>query len=324
MSAWGTLVFEVMSQQTPIPRVQPIWVQWMERWPTPADLAAASPAEVLVAWDRLGYPSRALRLRECAEAIATSYEGEVPSSYEELLGLPGIGPYTASAVASFSYHQPVPVLDTNIRRVLGRVLDGVERPPASAPGRVEVARAAALVPADGDEAAAWNVSIMELGALVCTARSPLCQACPVDEVCAWRAAGYPAAPGKKRTQAWAGTDRQARGRVMAALRAAHQKLEAWDEDGRSGLGEGPRSGLGEDGRSGLGEGPRSGLGEDGRSGLAEGPRSAVPNVGITMEQALKAATLPGADPTQAQRVLEGLLRDGLVSQSPDGWIHLPR
>lgn len=286
VSAWGTLVFEVMSHQTPIPRVQPIWLRWMERWPTPTDLAAASPAEVLVAWDRLGYPSRALRLRECAEAIVASYAGKVPASYDELVALPGIGPYTASAVASFSYHLPVPVLDTNIRRVLGRVLDGVERPPASAPGRAEVARAAALVPTDGDEAAAWNVSVMELGALVCTARSPLCQACPVDEVCAWRAAGYPAAPGKKKTQAWVGTDRQARGRVMAALRAAHQEAEA-----------------------GLPGGGGAFSGDEG---------------GITMSQALEAATLPDAEPAQAQRVVEGLVRDGLVSRGAEGWLHLPR
>lgn len=293
VSAWGTLVFEVMSHQTPIPRVQPIWLQWMDRWPTPADLANASPAEVLVVWDRLGYPSRALRLRECAVAIADSYGGVVPSSYEELLALPGIGPYTASAVASFSYHLPVPVLDTNIRRVLGRIVDGVERPAASTPSRTELARATALVPSDGDEAAAWNVSVMELGALVCTARSPLCQACPVSEVCAWRAAGYPAAPGKKKTQAWVGTDRQARGRVMAALRAAHQEAEA----------------------GALGEGGRPGLGEDGLPGSAK--------VGITMEQALEAATLPDADPAQAQRVVDGLLRDGLVSLNEDGCLHLP-
>lgn len=283
VSAWGTLVFEVMSHQTPIPRVQPIWLQWMDRWPTPADLANASPAEVLVVWDRLGYPSRALRLRECAAAIADSYGGVVPSSCEELLALPGIGPYTASAVASFSYHLPVPVLDTNIRRVLGRIVDGVERPAASTPSRTELARATALVPSDGDEAATWNVSVMELGALVCTARSPLCQACPVSEVCAWRAAGYPAAPGKKKTQAWVGTDRQARGRVMAALRAAHQEGQA-------------------------------------PSVLRASDEAAA---GISMAQALKAATLPDADPAQAQRVVDGLLHDGLVSLSEDGCLHLP-
>ena len=126
VSPWGTLVFEVMSQQTPIPRVQPIWERWMSLWPTPADLAKASPAEVLVEWSHLGYPSRALRLRDCALSITRDFGGVLPSSYEALLALPGIGPYTASAIASFQFHQHIPVLDTNIRRVFARICDGVE------------------------------------------------------------------------------------------------------------------------------------------------------------------------------------------------------
>ena len=126
VSPWGTLVFEVMSQQTPIPRVQPIWERWMSLWPTPADLAKASPAEVLVEWSHLGYPSRALRLRDCALSITRDFRGVLPSTYEALLGLPGIGPYTASAIASFQFHQRIPVLDTNIRRVFARICDGVE------------------------------------------------------------------------------------------------------------------------------------------------------------------------------------------------------
>lgn len=221
VSPWGTLVFEVMSQQTPIPRVQPVWESWMRRWPTPADLAAASPADVLVAWDRLGYPSRALRLQQCAAAIAARPGGRVPADMDQLLALPGIGPYTASAVASFAYHRRVAVLDTNVRRVLVRALDGTEFPPSSAPSHQERARAEDLLPRDGAAAAERNVALMELGALVCTQRSPLCAQCPLADGCAWLAAGRPAAEVRPRGQAWAGTDRQARGRVMALLRAAH-------------------------------------------------------------------------------------------------------
>lgn len=226
VSAWGTLVFEVMSQQTPIPRVQPVWLAWMERWPTVHDLAQASKADILVAWDRLGYPSRALRLKECAEAVVARFDGELPSTVEELIALPGVGPYTASAVASFHFHQPVPVLDTNIRRVLGRVFAGRELPPPSAPGAAEISTARHLTPADGDEAAHWNVSVMEFGALVCTAKRPRCEECPVTDLCAWREAGYPSTPGKRKRQAWVGTDRQARGRVMALLRTRHEEASS--------------------------------------------------------------------------------------------------
>ena len=223
VSAWATLVFEVMSQQTPIPRVQPIWERWMELWPTPTALAAAPQAAVLVEWQHLGYPSRALRLHECAQAIVQRHLGEVPHSVEELLALPGIGPYTASALGSFQFHQRIPVLDTNIRRVLGRALDGAEFAPKSAPARREVERATALLPADGRRAATWNVALMELGALVCTQRSPQCEGCPVSSWCAWRGAGYPRAQVRPRGQSWKGTDRQARGRVMAALRSLHNE-----------------------------------------------------------------------------------------------------
>ena len=194
VSPWGTLVFEVMSQQTPIPRVQPIWERWMSLWPTPADLAKASPAEVLVEWSHLlakaspaevlvewshlGYPSRALRLRDCALSITRDFGGVLPSSYEALLELPGIGPYTASAIASFQFHQRVPVLDTNIRRVFARICDGVEFARRSAPSRSEFAAAMEWLPEDGAECALWNVAIMEFGALVCTQRSPKCPALP--------------------------------------------------------------------------------------------------------------------------------------------------
>lgn len=216
---WGVLVSEVMSQQTPVARVAPAWEQWMARWPTPADLAAAAPADVLRAWQRLGYPRRALRLRECAAEIVARFGGVVPATEEELLALPAVGAYTAAAVVSFAHRGRALVLDTNVRRVLGRVVAGRALPP---PGLTagERAGAAELLPADPAASVRWNEGVMELGALVCTARSPRCGACPLAEHCRWRRAGCPPdeLAGRRRTQAWHGTDRQARGRLMARLR----------------------------------------------------------------------------------------------------------
>ncbi len=214
---WGVLVSEVMSQQTPVARVAPAWEAWMARWPGTADLAAAAPADVLRAWDRLGYPRRALRLRECAEQIVERFGGAVPRSEEELLTLPGVGGYTAAAVVSFAHGGRALVLDTNVRRVLGRVVAGRALPP---PGLTvgERAGAAELLPAEAAASVRWNEGVMELGALVCTARSPRCAACPLAERCRWRRAGSPPAVAAPRRQAWHGTGRQVRGRVMARLR----------------------------------------------------------------------------------------------------------
>ena len=218
---WGVLVSEVMLQQTPVVRVAPVWREWMARWPGPADLAAAPTAEVLRAWGRLGYPRRALRLQDCARAITERHDGQVPQGLDELMALPGVGAYTAGAVTAFAFGRRAVVLDTNVRRVLARALDGVALPHPHQTV-AEVRRAEALVPQDDAEAASWAAASMELGALVCTARSPRCGECPVANLCAWRLAGFPADEhaARRRTQAWAGTDRQCRGRVMAALRAA--------------------------------------------------------------------------------------------------------
>lgn len=221
VSPWGTLVGEVMSQQTPMPRVQPFWQRWMSLWPTPQMLAEATPAQVLVEWGSLGYPSRALRLRECAIAISQRPDGAVPSDYEELLALPGIGPYTASALASFQFHRRIAVLDTNIRRVLVRVFWGIERPGSSSPTRAERVLAEHVLPESGEQAAQWNVAVMEFGALLCVQRAPSCSQCPIAQLCQWRAKGFPASARKQRSQAWVGTDRQARGRVLALLRSLH-------------------------------------------------------------------------------------------------------
>ncbi|WP_324649481.1 A/G-specific adenine glycosylase [Georgenia sp. H159] len=218
-TAWGVLVSEVMSQQTPVARVAPVWEAWMSRWPRPEDLAGASPADVLRAWQRLGYPRRALRLRECAAAVVERFGGAVPTTEEELVSLPGVGAYTAAAVASFAHRRRALVLDTNVRRVLGRVAEGRALPP---PGLTvaERARAAELLPAEPALSVRWNEGLMELGALVCTARSPRCDACPLADRCRWLLAGSPPDEhsARRRTQRWHGTDRQARGRVMARLR----------------------------------------------------------------------------------------------------------
>ncbi|MDO4259685.1 MAG: A/G-specific adenine glycosylase [Actinomycetaceae bacterium] len=305
VTPWGALVMEVMSQQTPLSRVEPVWKKWMAQWPTPAALAAADPADILVAWDRLGYPSRALRLRECAAAITARPGGEVPADLEELLALPGIGLYTASALASFIFHQRVPVLDTNVRRVIHRLIVGAGSPSSTSPTKKEVAHATALLPTDGAECARWNLALMEFGALVCTSRSPKCGQCPVRQWCAWDSAGQPEGAAR-RTQAWAGTDRQARGRIMAALRQAYQKALRGSEsaDGVP-IDEG-------------GAGPRSAVGES-----AAGTSVASAPPGITHEEALAAGRLPGAEASQAERALEALARDGLIIVHPDGMVTLP-
>lgn len=218
---WAVLVSEVMLQQTPVVRVEPAWRAWLERWPAPADLAAAAPADVLRAWDRLGYPRRALRLRECARVIVDRHGGVVPDTEEDLLALPGVGAYTAAAVVAFAYSRRAVVLDTNVRRVLARAVGG-HALPAPTQRRSEVSLAEALLPDDAATSARWNVAVMELGALVCTARAARCDACPIAASCAWRAAGFPedVHAARRRTQDWHGTDRQARGRLLAALREA--------------------------------------------------------------------------------------------------------
>ena len=217
-SAWSVLVSELMLQQTPVARVVPVHEAWLDRWPTPADLAAEPTGEAVRAWGRLGYPRRALRLHAAATTIVEQHDGVVPDSYDDLLALPGVGDYTAAAVASFAYGRRHVVLDTNVRRVFARAVAGVEFPGASVT-RAERDLATGLLPDDEATAATWAVAVMELGALVCTAASPRCGACPVVDRCAWTLAGRPAYDGPARkVQTWAGTDRQCRGRLLAVLR----------------------------------------------------------------------------------------------------------
>ena len=225
-SPWSVMVSELMLQQTPVARVLPVHAAWLERWPSPAALADESTGEAVRMWGRLGYPRRALRLHAAAGAIVERHDGEVPTSYDELLALPGVGDYTASAIASFAFGQRHVVLDTNVRRVLARTVSGVEFP-ATAVTRAERDVATSVLPDDDATAATWAVATMELGALVCTARQPSCDACPVADLCAWRAAGFPAYDGPpRRGQAWAGTDRQCRGRIMALAREAESSIGA--------------------------------------------------------------------------------------------------
>jgi len=232
-SAWGILVSEVMLQQTPVVRVLPRWLEWMERWPAPADLADAPTAEVLRAWDRLGYPRRALRLQDCAREIVRSHGGAVPRGEQSLRALPGIGEYTAAAITAFAHHDRAVVVDTNIRRVLARAVRGRALPDRSY-SAAERTLATQILPAGRERSAAWNQAVMELGALVCVSRTPRCEQCPLaEDACAWVAAGSPAPQeDTRRRQSFEGTDRQLRGRIMALLRehgvAAPAALTALD------------------------------------------------------------------------------------------------
>src|ERR1700741_2156997 len=165
---------------------------------------------------KLGYPRRAKRLHECATVIARDHGDVVPDDVEILLTLPGVGSYTARAIACFAYRQPVPVVDTNVRRVVARVVHG-RADAAGASAVRDHADVSALLP-DDDSAHRFSAALMELGAIVCTARTPRCGLCPVG-ACRWRQAGYPPADGlARRPQAYAGTDRQVRGRLLDVLR----------------------------------------------------------------------------------------------------------
>jgi len=227
VSAWQILVSEFMLQQTPVARVDPIWRDWVARWPTPSATADAGAAAVVRAWGKLGYPRRAKRLHECAEVIATRYDDVVPDDVETLLTLPGIGTYTARAVACFAYGQRVPVVDTNVRRVVARTVHG--RPDAGSPSRRDLEDVCALLP-DDERAPVFSVAVMELGATVCTARAPRCGVCPLSH-CAWRARGFPAGTAApRRTQKYAGTDRQVRGRLLDVLRASSSPVSRADLD----------------------------------------------------------------------------------------------
>ncbi|MFJ5958298.1 A/G-specific adenine glycosylase [Paenarthrobacter sp. NPDC092416] len=281
-SPWGILVSEVMLQQTPVVRVLPVWLDWMERWPTPAHLANEPSGEAVRHWGRLGYPRRALRLHAAAVAIRDNHSGDVPDDYPELLGLPGVGGYTAAAVAAFAFGKRETVVDTNIRRVHARLVSG-HALPAQALTAAEMRLADALLPDDRHLSVRWNASVMELGAIVCTARSPKCADCPVRSSCAWLAAGEPPPSYTPKGQAWHGTDRQVRGAVMAVLRVAATPI------------------------------PRE-MFEQAPADLGFAPT----DVGIP----LAALHRLNSAPEQLERALTGLLRDGLA-EVHDGGLRLP-
>jgi A/G-specific adenine glycosylase len=236
-SPWAVLVSEVMLQQTPVARVLPAYLAWLDRWPAPPDLAAAPAGEAVRQWGRLGYPRRALRLHAVARILTDQYNGEVPATRAALLALPGIGTYTAAAVASFAFAQRHPVLDTNVRRVLARLITGRQYPPASL-SVAETALAESLLPEPPKVAAQWSVALMELGALICTSTNPKCPACPVSRDCTWLSNGRPPSPPSRSAQPYEGTTRQCRGAILSLLRHAQTPLtvddlaSAWPDPAR--------------------------------------------------------------------------------------------
>ena len=237
---WSVLVSEFMLQQTPVNRVLPAHARWLARWPTPPALAAETPGEAIREWGRLGYPRRALRLHETARIISVKHNGTVPSSITELRALPGVGGYTSAAIASFAFGQRHAVLDTNVRRVLARLVSGSAWPRSTSVSVAETRLAESLLPDASPVAARWSVAVMELGALVCVAATPRCGECPLADQCAWLAAdagsrarlgARPGArPGAGRAQRYEGTDRQCRGRVLAVLRECAHPVPRTDFD----------------------------------------------------------------------------------------------
>ncbi len=215
---WLVLVSEVMLQQTQVDRVRPHFVAFAQRWPTPESCAQASLAEVLSAWQGLGYPRRARNLWRAAGMITEQHGGGVPDGLDDLLALPGVGPYTARAVQAFAFGADVGVVDTNVGRILAR-WTGRRLTPAEAQRIADDS-----VPAG--EGWSWNQVMMDLGARVCTRRDPQCDACPVCAWCAWTGSDAPdpaerSAGTSTRQPRFEGSDRQARGRLLAALSSAH-------------------------------------------------------------------------------------------------------
>lgn len=208
---WAILVSEVMLQQTQALRVIPKWEAFVAAFPTPASCAAASLGDVLRLWQGLGYPRRARNLHAAAAEIAAL--DEFPSTLDALLGLPGVGSYTARAVLVFAFEADVAVVDTNIARVLARVEGN-----RLSPKEVQAAADSALPPG---ESWAWNQCLMDLGAVLCRPTTPHCDVCPLAGSCVWRGSGDDPAVGSagvSKTQArFDGSDRQARGRLMKAL-----------------------------------------------------------------------------------------------------------
>ena len=185
---WAVLVSEFMLQQTQVSRVLDYYPRFLGQYPTAAHLARARPAAVREAWDGLGYYRRAANLHRLARVVTGELGGVIPSDVPSLRRLPGIGHYTAGAVACFAFEQPAATLDTNVARVLARAFLGRPRPPGDSRGtRRLTTLALRLQPRRGRAAWTFNQALMELGALVCSARSPKCASCPVRTACKWKA-----------------------------------------------------------------------------------------------------------------------------------------
>lgn len=224
VSPWHILISEIMLQQTPVVRVQPIWEQWVQRWPTPSAMADDPVGDIVRAWGKLGYPRRAMRLHQCAGVLAERFGDKVPDDVDTLLTLPGIGDYTARAVACFAYGHAVPVVDTNVRRVIARAMHGRAEP--GNPSKTDLADAQSLLPAQRRRATRFSAALMELGALVCVAREPRCDSCPLRAQCRWQQLGRPAHTGPARkVQKFAGTDRQVRGLLLDVLRDSDSPVD---------------------------------------------------------------------------------------------------
>jgi A/G-specific adenine glycosylase len=240
---YAILVSEIMLQQTGVERVLPKYHEFLARFPTVADLAAAPTGAVIRAWAGLGYNMRAVRLQGIARQVVASHGGIIPSTVDELLSLTGIGSYTAGAVACFAFGSQVAFLDTNIRRVLGRVFLGPEDQTAQPTAGAFARLAEAALPAD--RAYDWHQALMDLGATICTVRTPTCLLCPLGDLCVSRfRAGYatPAPPSTRtiheaaavwdtappparraaaprKETPFTGSTRYYRGRIIATLRA---------------------------------------------------------------------------------------------------------
>lgn len=211
---YAVLVSEVMLQQTQAPRVVAAFGRFLAEFPTVHALAVAPRAQVIRAWGGLGYNRRAVALSRSAFAIVRDHDGRVPADPDVLRTLPGVGPYTAAAVASLAYGVAVPALDTNVRRVVARVRLGTEAGDVSA-SRLHGAADEWL---DREDPGGWNQALMDLGREVCRPR-PRCDACPIAEVCRFRAAGTPLRPVLRRQGPFEGSSRQLRGAVVRSLRS---------------------------------------------------------------------------------------------------------
>jgi len=218
---WAVLVSEVMAQQTQATRAADAWTGFLARYPTPATMAAAAPAEVIRAWRGLGYNRRALALQRAARVIVDEHDGRVPDDLDALVRLPGVGPYTARAVLAIAFGRPVAALDVNIGRVLGRAF-GIDAGSA----RHRQAAADTLVPTD--RAADWTHALMDVGAMCCRPAEPRCDECPLRTWCRY-ASGAPttaSARTRKPTSApFPATTRWLRGRILDRLRDARD--DAW-------------------------------------------------------------------------------------------------